>query len=234
MGTSADSGGGVGGAWTPYKYAATNFVKYGGGARAAIAMARFVAALGGASRAADGSAGGTAAGQGVAGVFAGLATEGLTPTLQRLGLGDLVGRSRYEVISALIDRIAGAGDSPEAQAARSAALDVLAEILPDGDSYDELADVSLDAADVRAALQLFVAAYVYNRAAEVIDERLSRLQDQQAAEQRDRELRDYIRAVVELRLQDLDPLTVDWNGDDGRNVIERVLRDVYRQLEAGE
>ncbi len=94
MGTSSDSGGGVGGAWTPYKHAATNFAKYGGGDRAAIAMARFVAALGGASRAAAGSAGGTATGQGVAGVFAGLATEGLTPTLQRLGLGDLVGRSR--------------------------------------------------------------------------------------------------------------------------------------------
>ncbi len=81
---------------------------------------------------------------------------------------------------------------------------------------------------------MFVAAYVYNRAAEVIDERLSRLQDQRAAERRDRELRDYIGAVVALRLEGLDPLTVDWSGDEGRSIIERVLQDVYRQLEAGE
>ena len=234
MGTSSDSGGGVGGAWTPYKQAATNFAKYGGSERAGTALARFVAALGGATKAAAGSGGGTAAGQGVAGVVAGLATDGLTPTLERLGLGDLVGQNRYAVISALIDRIAGAGENPETQAARSAALDVLAEMLPDGENYDDLAAADLDAADVRAAVEMFLVAYIYNRAAEVIDERLSRLQDQEAAERRDRELRDYIRAVVALRLKDVDPLTTDWNADEGRRVIGRLLRDVYRQLEAGE
>jgi len=66
MGTSSDSGGGVGGAWTPYKRAATSFVNHGGADRAATAMARLVAALGGAAQAAAGSTAGAAAGQGSA------------------------------------------------------------------------------------------------------------------------------------------------------------------------
>jgi hypothetical protein len=85
-------------------------------------------------------------------------------------------------------------------------------------------------AALESLLALFLAAYVYNRVP-IIAERLARLGDRRAAERADRELRDYIRAYVDLRLGD-DPLAVDWTGAQGRAVIEQAIQAVYVLLEA--
>src|SRR4051812_27712141 len=99
MGTSSDYTGGAGGKWTPYKHAASNFARFGGTGRAEKVLARYVGALGGASAAASsGRAAGVGAGQALADFGTGVVRDGLTETLQRLGLGHLVGQGRYEVL----------------------------------------------------------------------------------------------------------------------------------------
>lgn len=232
MGTAKDDEGGKGGAWTPYKRAAMSFARHGGEDRAARTLAGLVAVLGGAGGAVARSGGGAAAGQRLGRFMAGTAEGGLAGGLTAVGLGDLVGRSRFEVLTALIDRIAGAGQDPEEQAARSAVLDVLAELLPDGDEFEDLAALELNAEGVREALRLFLVFYIYNRVGSILESRLARLEAPDTAEARDAELRAYIRSIVALRLRDFDPLTVDWDGDEGQELIERTLRSVYRQLEA--
>jgi len=232
MGTSSDYTGGSGGAWTPFKRAATAYAKHGGGERAGRLLARHVATLGGAALAAASARTGTTAGQRLGGLLAGVATEGLTPTLERLGLADQIGRDRFEVLDALITYIAGSGGDLEAQAARDAACDILDELFPEGAGYDDLAGVSVDAADLERLLALFLAAYVYNRVP-IIAERLSRLGDPQAAARADGELRDYIRAYIDLQLGD-EPLAIDWSGAEGRQVVERAVQAVYALLEAYE
>jgi hypothetical protein len=233
MGTSSDYGGGKGGAWTPFKHAATDYAKYGGTERGRRVLARHVATLGGVGGAVASANAGITAAQRVAGLFSGVGSAGLDATLQAYALGALVGRDRFEVLEALIDLVAPSGADLDGQAARSAACDVIDEIFRDAESYDELAGLQLDADGVRRALELFLSAYVYNRALPVIEQRLAKL-DQAEAERRDHELRDFIIAIVRLQLAHVDPFSVAWESAEGRRLIDEVLTETYRQMEAWE
>ena len=231
MGTSSDYSGGRGGAWTGYKRAASSFAKAGGSERAARVLARQVATLGGAGGAAGSAIAGARGTQRLGGFLSGVAEGGLAEGLERLGLGHLVGQSRYDVLSALIEAIAGNGEDLEAVAARSALVDVLDELLPEGDDYDDLNDLRLDADGVQDALERFLAAYVYNRGSAVIEERLNRL-DPQIAEVRDIEIREYVQSLVALNLTEVDPMEIDWSGQHGRDVAAGILHDLYAYIEA--
>jgi hypothetical protein len=231
MGTSSDYGGGKGGAWTPFKIAATNYAKHGGRGRGERVVARHVAALGGAAGATRSARAGIAGAANFASLLAGMARNGLTPTLRDLGLGHLVGRDRFDIVQALVDVVAGAGSDLEGQAAREAALDVIDELFADAADYDELAALTLDADGLVRTLEAFIAYYIYNRLRQQIDERLTRYADPARAEQLDGDLRQLIRAQVRIRFRDVDPLAADWTGDEGRGLIESALRSVYGVLE---
>ena len=68
-------------------------------------------------------------------------------------------------------------------------------------------------------LQRYLAALVYNLAIPVIQVRLDALGDQTMIQQRDRELHGFIDALVRLKMQDLDVITVDWQGEAGRTFV---------------
>lgn len=187
--------------------------------------------LGGAGGAASSATVGSRGAQRLGGFLAGVAAGGLAEGLVRLGLGHLVGQSRYDVLTALIDEIAGGTGDLEAVAAQSAALDVLGELLPDGTDYADLDQLALDASEVREALEVFLARYIYNRAAPVIEERLNRLEPA-TAEGRDTEIREYVEALVRLGMHETDPMQIDWSGPAGRATSEALLRDLYTYIEA--
>jgi hypothetical protein len=234
VGTSASNSGGTGGAWTGYKRNASYFARYGGSDRAGKALAGFVAAMGGAAAAVASAAAGAQTGQSLGQFLAGsTGPTGVAGGLETVGLGRLVGEDRYTVLTELLDAFAGSGSDLEAQAARSALLDVLDDVLPE-DAATPLETVILDEAAVADALYRYIAALIYNRAIAVIDERLTRLQNQALAQQRDQELRDYIDALVRQRTQTTSPLDIDWQGQQGRDFIEGILRAVYDQLEEWE
>lgn len=232
MGTSASNSGGSGGAWTDFKRDASLFARHGGRGRAAKALAGYVAVAGGAAAATSSAAAGIRAGQSL-GRFLAASTgpTGMAGGLEAVGLANLVGVNRFEVLSGLADAFAGPGSDIEEQAARDALLDVLNDILPD-DATIPLVDVRLDETAVIDALRRFVAALVYNRAIPTIDERLTRLQNPQLARQRDEEIRGYIEVLVRLRTEHASPLTLDWRGPEGAALINGVLRAAYDQLEA--
>jgi hypothetical protein len=234
MGTSASNTGGSGGAWTGFKRNASAFARRGGEGLAAKTLAGHVAALGGAAAAAGAAGAGVRTGQSLASLLAGsTGPAGIAGGLESVGFADLVGADRFTILSELLDRFAGPGSDLEAQAARGALLDVLDALLPEDEGVP-LDEVRLDEAAVLELLQRYLSALVYNRAIPVIDERLTRLENQQLAQSRDRELRGFIEALVRLKTQGASALSVDWSGPDGRDSIERMLRAVYDQLEEWE
>lgn len=234
MGTSSDFGGGRSPEWTGFRHASTSFGKDGGAERAGRVLARLVQALGGASAAAAAASAGAGVrgAQRVGALSSGLAGPGLTPTLETLGLQRLVGEPKFEVIEGLLDEIAGGGDALEEQAARTAACDVLEELFGDAETYGQLEEVILDADGVLVILHAFVAAYIYARLAPALDERLNRLGDPKLVRRREREMREYTKAVIELELEGADPMQVDWSGDEGSRLLDGALQAVFEQLEA--
>ncbi len=233
MGTSKSNTGGTGGAWTGFKRNATLFAKHGGTDRAAKALAGYVAAMGGVAAAVAAATAGARTGQSLGTFLVGSSgPTGIVGGLEAVGLQRLVGADRFTVLSELLLEFAGSGGDLEAQAARSALLDVLDAILPEDDV--PLESVRLDENAVADALCRYIAALVYNRAIPVIDERLTQLENPTLAQQRNQELLEYIDALVRLRLRDSSPLAIDWKGDQGREFIDQILRAVYDQIEGWE
>lgn len=233
MGTSSDYSGGKGGAWTPYKHAASNFAKRGGGERAQRVLARYVGALGGAAAAAaGGGAGGVSAAQGVGAFGSGLASEGLTPTLEKLGLDHLVGASRFDVLDGLLETLGGDGGTLEDQAVNQALCEAFAHLYPDdAETYEDLEAVTLDEEGVAGFLEYFVSEWAYARLLPTLAEKFTHIEDPAVAEARDNELRERIQLLVTLGLGDRSPLSVDWRGDEGREVLDRVVEQLYEDME---
>ncbi|MFY1574209.1 hypothetical protein ACN26Z_04885 [Verrucosispora sp. WMMD703] len=236
MGTSADRTPGSGGAWTPLKYATASYVRGLGSGdvrqrdRALRVLARHVPVLGGAGAAAGSASAGRAGMQRLGGLLAGMGGPGLAPTLEALGLAELVGRDRFDVLDGLVTLLAGDGDDLDSQAARDAACDVLDEVFADADTWQDLAAATVTRDDMQAMLEMFLARYIYNRMP-VIAERLGRLADQQAARQADADMRQLITDLVALRLPE-DPFTIDWAGSQGRQIADDTIGAVYETLEA--
>ncbi len=233
MGTSADRTAGSGGAWTPLKFAATSYVRSLDAEdgprreRAARLLARHVPVLGGAAGAAQAGRTGL---QRLGGLLSGIGASGLAATLESLGLGELVGRDRFDVLDSLVTLLAGDGDDLDSQAARDAACDVLDEVFADADDWNELTATTVTRDGLVALLEAFLARYVYNRVP-VIAERLGRITDPAAARAADEEMRQIVATLVALRLPD-DPFAVDWSGAQGRRIAADAIRALYDTLEA--
>lgn len=237
MGTSTDYSGGTGGAWTPYKRAVTSFARHGSGKsgeRVQRVLARYVAARGGATALSRSSAAAaaTGAGQGIGGLARSIATDGLTPTLERLGLGDLVNKDRWELLDGLIEALGGDGGTLEDKSVLSAVIAALDALFPeDAETYDDLAAVALDTDGVRHLVEVFVAEWAYYEMAPTLAEKLTHIEDRIAAQNRDEELRQMISDVVRIEGGDRDPLEIDWAGQEGHTLVETVIADMYSLIE---
>lgn len=232
MGTSSDYTGGTGGNWTPYKHAASNFARHGGERRAEKVLSRYVAALGGATTAAGtGRAAGVTTGQSIAGFGAGVARDGLTPTLEKLGLGHLVGADRYDVLDGLIETLGGDGSSLEDQAVERAIIEAFRELYPDdAQTYEELEAVTLDQAALIRFIEHFVAAWAYARLLPTLAEKFSRIEDRDIALQRYDELRERMTKLVRLEISDRDALDIAWRDADGAAILSRVIDQLYEDM----
>ncbi|WP_264058527.1 hypothetical protein [Mycolicibacterium frederiksbergense] len=150
--------------------------------------------------------------------------------LASIGLDYLVGQDRFTVLDELVTYIAGTGNDLDSGAARDAACDVLDEVFGDADSWEELDQVIVDRDQLGSILERFLALYVYNRVP-VVAERLSRLTDPVAMRRADQEMRQIIADLVVIELP-ADPLSVDWGGQQGRNIAERAVSSAYELLSA--
>ena len=135
------------------------------------------------------------------------------------------------MVTALVDYLAGDGDSLDAAAARDAACDLIDELFGEVSDYEQLVAVEVDAAEVERLLLLFLTKYIINRA-DIIAERLNRYADAQQALVREEEIRDFVSAMLTLQLSQLDPLMVDWEGEHGTQILQATFDAVYAQLEA--
>jgi hypothetical protein len=90
---------------------------------------------------------------------------------------------------------------------------------------------SLDMTGVRDALQVSVAGFIYQRWLQELGQRVEeRAVTPQDAVKLERDIRSYVTEAVKLDLQGRDPLAVNWNDREGREIVERIYREAYSLL----
>jgi hypothetical protein len=214
----------------------TNWAKGGGASDdlARAALGAFVGALGGASKAAAGAAGGVRTAGGLGEFLADVSRDGLDTTLEAYGLEDLVGGEPVEVMNELAARIAGAGDSPEEAVARDALLDVLGELFEGADTFVDMDVLVIDDAMLREFVARYLTEYIFLRVLHEIGDRITDNAAPAEAERLERELGDQIRALVDLDLSTIDSVDFDWQGAAGQARLQELLADAFRMVSAGE
>jgi ABC-type antimicrobial peptide transport system permease subunit len=215
----------------------TRFAKQGGTGGGPVetrsVVASYVAAHGGAASATGGAIMGRAAARRLGGFLAAVAERGLTSALEEQGLTQLVGRDSADVLSGLVDQLAGPGRTLEEAAARAAMIAVLAEEFDEA-AFDDIdaAMRRLDEAATKRILGAFLIEYIYRRMVEEIGDRIQNgALDAAAASRVERDLHDFLCAAVELDLSSVDPLRVDWQGGQGQTLIDSLMEDAYGQLD---
>jgi len=221
--------------WTPAKANVTSFTK-GTGKSVAEAVGGFVSAIGGpraASRRPLSSSIGV--GQGLGAFLSAVAARGVDEALRSEGLGDLVGRTPGEVLSGIVDHIAGPGALLDDAIARNAVIEVLSEIFDESqDSYADLADgwrEQLGVESIVALMSLFIAHSIFQLFLSYLGDRIesNALSAAEAARQEQRVL-EFVREWVSFQLGEVDPLSFDWRGPDGRELVQRALEVALAQL----
>lgn len=119
--------------WRGARAQYTKYAKSGGTNSGALlsALAGYIGrSLGGAGAAARRMSSSQAAARELGGVVGDFATRGVEPTLQGLGLGDLVGRPLAEVLLTVLERVCPPGATVDEAIAREAYLQAVIECTP--------------------------------------------------------------------------------------------------------
>ncbi len=211
----------------------------GGGGREGVSRAgrAYVRAKGGARAAASRAVHGRATAARAGRFFGALASGGLRAALETLGLRDYVGRGAEEVFAAIANAISPAGATLEEAAARRAADEVLARLYDERVGADgDLAGLERMAAqDVATAVRDVVSAYVYQRWLEELGKSIETGTTSPAEAVRlEREVRQYVRDIVQLEVPNDRVLTLDWEKPDGQALVQRLFEEAYGLLEEGE
>ena len=133
----------------------------------------------------------------------------------------------------LLEALGGDGGTLEDQAVNQALCEAFAHLYPDdAETYEDLEAVTLDEEGRRRIPRVFRrpngrmpgCCRPSPRSSPI--SRILRWR-----EARDNELRERIQLLVTLGLGDRSPLSVDWRGDEGREVLDRVVEQLYEDME---
>jgi hypothetical protein len=210
----------------------------GRGGRAGIARAGrgYVRALGGSRNATRSSPSARGATSRLGGFLSDVASRGVGPALDSLGLGRVAGQDVHTVFAAIVDAIAPEGADIEQAAARDAVNETLAGLFEEyvGPAGDIAALEAMTPEAINGAIEASVAASVFHRWLGDLERQLE-FKAVSAAEavRLERDMGAYIRESVKLDLRDLDPLRMDWGRGAGAALMERIYQEAYSILAGG-
>lgn len=246
MGTSASRSGQSaqrGNQWTTAKREVTSFSK-GSGSNVRSVVNNFVSAIksqGIKSDANAGNGGGgssrkstssfltaISAGQSLGSFLSGVGTKGLDETLRKEGLGELIGKHPDQVLSAIADKLCSNNGTLDDALARSAMVEVLAEIFNDEEeTYEDLRnrwDEQIDESALQNLMSLFLSQSIYQRFLLELGDRIeSNAISVYQAEKKEKEILDFIKAMVKFDIANIDIKTFDWKSSEGQTIIEQNL-----------
>lgn len=227
MGTSSSSTGPKGPGWSTAKATATKYAKGASGVTPQRVVSRVARAIGGTGSGSQWTGGAATAAQRIGGLLGGASADGLAETLDKVGLGDLAGKSTADALFEILDWIAGDSVTLDDQAARRSAEQVLSELLSDGiDSLDQ----PLNAATAANLFRTFLVEYLTRAVLTPITKRLTENATAKRSKTLERDIGRVIDALVYVGITDEQMGEIDWFGDEGAAVVERLRSEALDLL----
>ncbi len=229
----ADSAG-TRGPWTLARRAMGSAVKGGGSAKQfKKAGRRYVAAKGGASKAAGSSTSGRATTARIGGFLSDVASRGFVEAARSLGIEATVGQKIDVVLAAVINAIAPSGTTNDDAIARRASSETLREMF-EKHGVEQNGVEALNAmtpADVAETVELSVSAYVYQQ---WLFELSKKIEEHAVSETQavrlERDVKTFVRGLVKLKLDGNKAIQMDWKGAQGQAFVREIFESAYSLL----
>jgi hypothetical protein len=220
--------------WTLARRAMTSAVKAGAAvAGLRTAGRRYVSAKGGARKASSTAAAGRATTARIGNFVSDIASRGFNEAARAIGLETMVGRKVDVVLAEVINAIAPTGTNNDDAIARRAASETLRELF----EKHGVEQAGLDAlnamtpADVTDTIELSVAAYVYERWLFDLSQKIEQNAVSEAdAVKLERDVKDFVKGLVKLKLNGSQALRLDWKGADGKKFVQEIYEAAYKLL----
>lgn len=220
--------------WTLARRAMTGAVKAGATlASLRTAGGRYVSAKGGAKKASSAASAGRATTARIGNFVSDIASRGFDEAARAIGLESTVGRKVDVVLAEVINAIAPTGTNNDDAIARRAASETLRELF----EKHGVEQAGLDAlnamtpADVIDVVQLSVAAYVYERWLFDLSQKIEQNAVSEAdAVKLERDVKDFVKGLVKLKLNGNQTLKLDWKGAEGKKFVQEIYEAAYKLL----
>jgi len=204
----------------------------GGPARAGRA---YIRAEGGAQKAAQSVKSGKTTARKLATFFTTTARSDISQGLNSIGLGHLVGKDVDTVFSGIIDTLLDNGVNFDENIAREAIEDALASFYKqcsENQNFESLEHLTPE--QLKRAIEGFVSGYIYKRWLQKLGNCIERKAvSEDEAVKLEAEVKIYVRDLVNLELNSRSIFSIDWNGDEGLQIIDSLYEDAYSLIEEG-
>lgn len=195
----------------------------------------YIRAEGGAQKAAQSVKSGKTTARKLATFFTTTARSDISQGLNSIGLGHLVGKDVDTVFSELIDTLLDNGVNFDENIAREAIEDALASFYKQCSENQNFKSLErLTEEQLKRAIEDFVSGYIYKRWLQKLGNCIERKAVSEIeAVKLEGEVKIYVRDLVNLELDSRNILSIDWNGDEGRQMIDSLYEDAYSLIEEG-
>ncbi len=148
--------------------------------------------------------------------------------LDEAGLKGLKGRSVLEITYSLADYLSESFNNIDEVDARNALSRLLNDLFQDAKTYEDLENVvkSNSTNDlIEEVLVNFFGYYIYEQFCRVFYERLVQRVGENKAESYLKSIDEYINSVLKHETSSLDLINIDWDGDEGKSITNKILEE---------
>jgi hypothetical protein len=174
--------------------------------------------------------------QDIGSFFRDIADKGLDEALKTRKLNRLIGRPSSEVLAGILDDIGGNGASLPEAILRAAEAEVLGEIFDESlADYEELRnnlEKEMDGKYLINILESFLVAVIYKQWVSDLSDKLeSGTLSADILSQKEIAVKDFIKGKLTFELTRVDPLKIDWSGEEGKTLIDDCLKAAIEFME---
>lgn len=220
--------------WKNAKNVMSRYAGSGQGSLIGVGRA-YIRAKGGARKAAQSVISGKSTARNLAKFFTTTARSDISQGLYSIGLGHLIGKDVDTVFSGLIDTLSDNGENFDENIARQAIEDAITsfyEQCSESQNFESLEHLTEE--QLKRAIEVFVSGYIYKRWLQELGNCIERKAVSEIeAIKLEVEVKIYVRDLVNLELNSRSIFSIDWNGDEGRQIIDSLYEDAYSLIEEG-